>query len=171
MKLFRYLFFLEIFIISSIFIFLGDKESNQALYDFVNQFVSEHKWVVSTKYYEASKITSVLITLFIILNNIYLMIWMLLNYNKPTKDYNFSTFYKSDFKILLAFIINLAVLFLFYYGGPIDLANSDDRFVPPDRLWGILFINIAMLVAMTVCGLSIFVLISNITYRVYTLFK
>ncbi len=171
MKHFRYLFFLEIFIIASIFIFFGDKESNQTLYDFVNLYVSEHKWAVSTKYYEASKITSVFITLFIILNNIYLMIWILLNYNKPTEDYNFSTFYKSDFKVLLALIINLAVLFLFYYGDPIDLANSNDRFVPTDGLWGILFINIAMLVAMTACGLSIFVLVSNAIYRVYTLFK
>lgn len=171
MKLFRYLFFLEIFIISSIFIFLGDKESNQALYDFVNQFVSEHKWVVSTKYYEASKITSVLITLFIILNNIYLMIWMLLNYNKPTKDYNFSTFYKSDFSILSGFILGLIMFFLFYNGEPINLTYNTNKLVPPDSLWGIIYMNIGFLVTMTVLGLSIFVLISNITYRIYTLFK
>ena len=172
MKLFRYLFFLEIFIISSIFIFFGDKESNQALYDFVNQYVSEHKWVVSTKYYEASKITSVLVTFFIILNTIYLMVWVYFNYDKPTTAYDLSYFYKiEDIKALCSLPIGGIVLFLVYHGKPISLAHSTNKLVPPDGLLGIIYLDSAMLLTMTFCAFSTFILISNITYRIYTLFK
>ncbi len=63
------------------------------------------------------------------------------------------------------------MFFLFYNEEPIDLTYNTNKLVPPDSIWGIIYMNIGMLLTMTAFALSIFVLVSNTIYMVYTLFK
>ncbi|QIM62168.1 hypothetical protein A1D29_01945 [Pasteurellaceae bacterium Orientalotternb1] len=75
MKIFSYLLSLEILTIILIAFFWEEGKSHREIYQIVIDYFQNDNWVISSKYYEISKIISSISTIFMILNSLYLIFW------------------------------------------------------------------------------------------------
>lgn len=166
MKTFRYLMLFECLVIISIFLFFHDNRNNQYIFEFFKALFPRDSWVISTKYYQASKITSSLTSFFIVINTVFLILWGYLNYKKPTKDYNFYKFYEGNIKQLIIIVIIPSIFLCTLYLDPILLVPYKKNLsIPIDSLFSSIILNLLFLFFLTLMLSGFIVGITGISLR------
>lgn len=172
MRVFRYLIFFECFLITAIFLFFREEADNQQVFEFFKSLFPEDSWVISTKYYQASKITSSLTSFFIVINTIYLLAWGYLNYDKPTEDYDLYKFYERGIKNLIYMTVPAFIVLYMSYTDPfVLLPYRTSSHLPIDSLFSVITLSLMNLVCMTIMLASLIVGMVGFVCRFFMIFK
>lgn len=172
MRTFQYLIFFECLVIIAIFLFFHENEDNRYVFEFFKTLFPRDSWVISTKYYQASKITSSLSTIFIIINTIYLIYWLIYNHKTPSGRYKTNSVYDIEIKYLILFILIFGgMILILYFKGFILLPYKKSTLIPTDSLFSSVSISILMLLFITLASICTLIGSFGLLAKAYKLFK